>query len=199
MTRPPIGRRLGGWAGMVSSALPVVVFVVVNTLGSLVVALVVAIGVAMGIVVWRLARRESPRPAIFGLLGVGLGALFAYHTGQAKGFFLFGIWTNALSCGVFTISVLVRWPLVGVVSQWINGGGPGWRADKTLMRTYTLVSLFWAGTFGAKFVLEQLLYNTDQTGWLGFAQIVVTPALTGLALLATFWAVRLNTTAGQST
>ncbi|GAA5172203.1 DUF3159 domain-containing protein [Pseudonocardia eucalypti] len=182
--------QLGGVSGMIYSTIPVVVFVLVNSLTSLMPAVIAAVGVGLLIAVVRLVRKEPLQPAVSGLLGVGVGAFIAYRTGQAKDFFLLGIWYSALLSSVFLISVLVRWPLAGVIWHGINGDGQGWRQDRYLLRGYTLASLLWVLVFGAKFVVQHWLYDTDQTGWLAFARIAMGYPLTGLALLGTIWAVQ---------
>lgn len=164
-------------------------FMLVNAMTSLGPALLTAIGVAVVIAIWRLAHREPLLPAILGLVGVGVHVLIAYWTGQAKDFFLFGIWFSALMCVVLMISVLVRRPLAGAIWHRIKGDGQDWRADKALVRAYTLASLFLAAVSGGKFAVAQWLYVTDQTNWLATVQIVTGPPLTGLALVITFWAV----------
>jgi hypothetical protein len=182
--------QLGGIPGMIYSTVPIVVFVLVNSLTSLVPSVVASVGVAVSIAVWRLIRKEPLQPAVSGLFGVGIGAFIAYRTGEAKGFFLLGIWYSAALAVAFFISVLVRWPLAGVIWHGINGDGQGWRADRDLLRGYTLATLLWVAVFGTKFVVQQWLYDTDQTGWLAFARIAMGYPLTGLALLGTFWAVQ---------
>lgn len=188
--RETILQQLGGVSGMIYSTVPVVVFAVVFSLTSLVPALIAAVGVAVAIAVWRLVRGEPLQPAVSGLFGVGIGAFIAYRTGQAKGFFLLGIWYSAVLAAGFLISVLVRWPLAGVIWHGINGDGQGWRRDKDLLRGYSLATLLWAVVFGSKFAVQNWLYDTDQTGWLAFARIAMGYPLAGLALLGTFWAVQ---------
>ncbi|MBV9315584.1 MAG: DUF3159 domain-containing protein [Pseudonocardia sp.] len=182
--------QLGGLPGIIYSIVPVLAFVVVNALTSLVPAVVTAIVVALAIVLWQLLRREPLRPAVSGLFAVGVCAFIAYRTGQAKGFFLAGIWYSAVACAAFTISVLVRWPLAGVIWHGINGDSHNWRAQRGLVRAYSLATLLWALMFGGRFVVQQWLYNNDQTGWLAVARIGMGLPLTGLAVLGTIWAVR---------
>jgi Protein of unknown function (DUF3159) len=186
---PTILQQLGGIPGMIYSSVPVVVFVVVNALASLVPALVAAIGVALGIAVLRLVRREPLQPAVSGLFAVGVGAFLAYRTGEARNFFLLGIWYSALLAVVFAVSALVRWPLAGVIWHGINGDGHRWRSDRVLRRAYTLATVLWAVMFAVKFAAQQWLYNANEPGWLAVARIAGY-ALTGLALLGTLWAVR---------
>jgi hypothetical protein len=187
--RQTILQQLGGVTGMIYSTVPVVVFVLVNSLASLTPALIASVGVAVGIAVWRLIRKEPLQPAVSGLFGVAIGAFIAHRTGQARDFFLLGIWYSGLLGVVFLVSVLVRWPLAGVIWHGINGDGQGWRSDRALLRAYTLASLLWAAMFAVKFVAQQWLYDANQPGWLAFARIAGY-ALTGVALLGTFWAVR---------
>lgn len=187
---PTILDQLGGVPGLISSTVPVVVFVLVNALSALQPALIAAIGSAVAIAVWRLARREPLQPAVSGLLGVGICAFIAYQTGEAKGFFLPGIWYQAGLCALFLGSVLVRWPLAGVIWHGINGDGQGWRRDPRLLRAYSLATLAWAAVFGAKFVVQGYLYNADETTLLAVARLAMGYPLAGLALLATIWAVR---------
>lgn len=107
--------QLGGFSGLIYSTLPVLVFVPVNTLAGLTAAIWASLGVAAAILVWRLVRRDPVQPAISGFIGVGICAFIAYRMGEAKGFFLFGIYTSLVYGGVFLASILVRWPLVGVI------------------------------------------------------------------------------------
>jgi hypothetical protein len=188
---PPksILEQLGGISGMIYSTVPVVVFVVVNSLTTLGTALVASIGVAVAIAVLRLVRKEPLQPAVSGLFGVAIGAFIAHRTGEARDFFLVGIWYSALLGVVFLVSAVVRWPLAGVIWHGLNGDGQGWRDDPVLRRGYTLATLLWAVMFAVKFVAQQWLYAANEPGWLAVARIAGY-ALTGLALLGTLWAVR---------
>lgn len=182
--------QLGGLSGLAFSSVPVLVFVVANTIGGLTVAIWSALGAAALVAVWRLARREALQPAISGVLGVAVAAFIAHRTGSAKGFFLLGIWTSLLYAGVFLTSAVVRRPLVGVIWSLLNGHGQGWRAHPGAVRAYDVATLGWTAVFAARFVVQQLLYGADQTGWLAAARLGMGWPLTAVALLLTAWAVR---------
>lgn len=189
---PTLLEQMGGVSGIVSSGVPVVVFVAVQAIfSSLTASIVAAVASALAIAGWRLVRGEPVQPALSGLLGVAVCAFIAHRTGQAKGFFLLGIWTSLLYGGVFLASVLVRWPLVGVIWHLVNGQGQGWRASPALRRAFDLASLAWAVVFGARFVVQHWLYNTanadDVLGWVRLAMGI---PLAALAALVTIWAVR---------
>ncbi|WP_406282025.1 DUF3159 domain-containing protein [Nocardia sp. NBC_00881] len=182
--------QLGGFSGLIYSTLPVVVFVPVNSVAGLTVAIWAALGVAAAILVWRLVRRNPVQPAISGFFGVGICAFIAYRMGEAKGFFLFGIYTSLVYAGVFLVSILVRWPLVGVIWGVLNGHGSDWRSDRRLVRFYDLATATWIVVFGARYLVQSQLYDTDRTGWLAFTRIAMGWPLTAVALAVTVWAVR---------
>jgi hypothetical protein len=182
---------MGGVSGLVYSSVPVLVFVAVYVPShSLAVAIWSSIGSAVAILAWRLIRRDPIQPAISGLFGVGVAALIAYLTGSARGYFLFGIWSSLLYAGAFLLSVVVRWPLAGVVWATLNSTGMGWRADRVSRRYYDLATVVWAVVFGARFVVQHWLYAKNDVAWLGIARIAMGWPLTAIAALVTVWAVR---------
>lgn len=182
--------QMGGLSGLVFSSVPVLVFVVANTLLGLTVAIWAAVGSGVAVAGWRLLRRQGLQPAVSGLLGVAVAAFIAHRTGTAKGFFLLGIWTSLVYGGVLAVSVLARWPLVGVIWSVLNGHGQGWREHRGAVRAYDVATLGWTAVFAARFVVQQSLYGSDRTGWLAAARLGMGWPLTGLALLLTAWAVR---------
>jgi len=182
--------QMGGVSGLVYSSLPIIVFVLANSFFGLTVGIWSAVGSAVAITILRLVRREPLQPAISGIFGVAIAAFIAHRTGSAKGFFLFGIWASLIYCGVFVVSVLVRWPLAGVIWNFLNGTGTAWRRDKPSRFGYDVATLALAAVFGARFVVQRWLYEADYTGWLAFAKIAMGYPLYGLALLVVVWAVR---------
>lgn len=187
---PTVLEQLGGVSGLVYSTLPVVVFVPFNSYFGLSVALWAALGVAAAVLVWRLVRRSPIQPAISGFFGVGICAFIAYRTGDAKGYFLFGIYTSLVYGGAFVLSVLARWPLVGVIWGYLNGKGTSWRRERSAVRYYDVATIAWASVFAARYIVQSQLYDSDRTGWLAVARIGMGWPLTGVALLVTLWAVR---------
>ncbi|WP_024796851.1 DUF3159 domain-containing protein [Tomitella biformata] len=182
--------QIGGVSGLVYSSLPILVFVPVNAIWDLKVALYAALGVAAAILIWRIAVGGKLAPAISGFIGVGISAYIAHRTGSAKGYFLFGIYTSLAYGGVFLLSVLVRWPLVGVIWNGINGSARAWRKERVAVRAYDLATLCWALVFGARYLVQSSLYEADSTGWLAVARIAMGWPLAAVAMLATFLAIR---------
>ncbi|MFZ3392882.1 DUF3159 domain-containing protein [Rhodococcus sp. BL-253-APC-6A1W] len=182
--------QLGGISGLVYSTLPVLVFVPVNSWWGLTAAIWAAVAVACGVLAWRLIRGTPIQPAISGFIGVAVCAFIAYRTGDAKGYFLFGIYASLIYGGAFVVSVLVRRPLVGVVWGMLNGQGSRWRSHKDAVRAYDIATVAWALVFLARYLVQNHLYDADETGWLAVARIGMGWPLTGLVLLVTLWAVR---------
>jgi Protein of unknown function (DUF3159) len=182
--------QMGGVAGLIYSSLPILVFVPVNTAFGLMPAIVSAVTIAFGVFIWRLVRKESLQPAVSGFIGVGMSALIAWYIGAAKGYFLIGIWASLFWATVFALSVLFRRPAVGLVWSMVNGHGQHWRRVRGALVAFDIATLTWVLVFGARFVVQQHLYDADQTGWLGVARIAMGWPLTAVAALATYIAIK---------
>ena len=188
---PLLVESIGGWRGLVDSGLPVVVFVAVNAMAGLTAAVWAAIASGVVLFALRLARKESVQQAVSGFFGVAVAAFIAARTGEAKGFFLLGIWASFAYAGLFLASVLVRWPIVGVIWEYVDGGGnQAWRKDRPLMRVYTLCTLVWVAVFLSRGLVQRYLYDEDQTGWLAVARLAMGYPLTIGALAVSVLAVR---------
>jgi hypothetical protein len=115
---------MGGLRGLIESVLPGFVFIVVFvTMGErLGWALIAAVAAALVAVAMRLAQRTPVTQAAGGLLGVAIGVLWAWRSGQAQDFFAWGLWTNAIYLVAVLVSIAVRWPAVGLVVEMIRSG-----------------------------------------------------------------------------
>ena len=111
--------QLGGWRGMVDATLPTVAFIVANALDGLRTGIWAALGAALLIFLLRLVRRESIQQAVSGLFGVGIAVAIAAASGQARDFFVLGIVRNAGIGAVLLGSIVFRWPLVGVIAEFL--------------------------------------------------------------------------------
>jgi hypothetical protein len=181
---------MGGVSGLIYSSLPVVVFVPVSTTLGLIPAIGAALGVAALILIWRLIRRESAQPAISGFIGVSVSALIAYIVGASKGYFLLGIWMSLFWAVVFGVSILIRRPAVGYIWGWVNSHDRDWRGLRKAVLAFDLATFVWVLVFTSRFVVQQHLYDSDQTGWLGVARIAMGWPLTAVAALVTYLAIR---------
>lgn len=187
---PTLLEQMGGLTGLVSATLPIVVLIPVNNQWGLGPALLAALGVALVITVWRIIRKETLQPAISGLLGVALCAAIAWFTGDAKGYFLYGIWVSLVLAVLSLASIIFRWPAVGVVWKGINGESMAWRQVPQAMWAYSYATAGWAAVFLARFLVQNGMYNHGDTTTLGVTRILMGWPLTGLVTLLTIWMVR---------
>jgi Protein of unknown function (DUF3159) len=165
--------RAGGVRGLVSSALPVATFGAASAVSELPWAIVAAVGTAALVMVWQLARRDTVRPAVLGFIGVVVCAAFAFFTGQAKNFYLPGIWMYLALAVVFTTSVLIRRPIIGVTWAWVTGRDDTWRRIPRVRMAFDAVTALMAVVSWTRFVVQYYLYDTDQAGLLAVARIAM--------------------------
>jgi hypothetical protein len=175
-TRTPIAAllaRAGGVRGLVYTALPVTTFALTNSMAGLRPATVAALSVASIILAWQLLRRESTRPALFGFAGVAVCAAFAFITGKAKDFYLPGIWMYLGLAIAFTVSILIRRPLVAVGWAWVTGRDGTWRRVPRVRLAFDIATAVMATASWSRFLVQYYLYDTDQADLLAVARIAM--------------------------
>ena len=182
--------QMGGISGLIYSSLPVLVFVPVSTKFGLMPAIWAALGVAALVLVWRLIRRETVQPAVSGFIGVGISALIAWWLGESRGYFAYGIWMSLVYAAVFTVSIVIRRPLVGYAWGWFSGHGRHWRSVRRAVLAFDVATVAWAVVFASRFIVQRHLYDADDVGMLGVARIAMGWPLTGVAAVITWFAIR---------
>ena len=189
---PTLAEAVGGPLGAAETALPGVAYVVAYTAtgSDTEAAAVVAVGVALVLAVARLVRRESPRYALSGLIGVAFAAFIAARSGRAENFFLPGLLLNTAYAAGFLVSLAVRRPLVGVVVGQLDGEGSSWRDDPDRMRAFTRATLLWAGLFLLRLAVQLPLYLAGAVVALGIARTAMGLPLFALGLWLTYRLVR---------
>lgn len=175
--REQMRSSIGGWSGALITAIPTAVFVIVNVLASLRVAVIAAVGSAIVLALYRVVRKQPVQQALSGLFGVLIAAVIAARTGEARGYFLLGIWTSFVYAVPFAISIVVRRPLVGVIWEFLDptsGDGPTpWHRRRPLLVAYTWATLAATAVFLARGLVQWRLYGDHATGWLAFARIAM--------------------------
>jgi hypothetical protein len=163
---------IGGWSGTVITAIPTVVF----------------------LAGYRLARRQSVQQAMTGLLGVVVASIIAARTGEAKGYFLLGIWSSFAYAAAFAASLVVRRPVIGLLWEFLDptpgDNAPPWHRRRPLLLAYTLATAGAGLVFLARGIVQLALFEQNATGWLAVARIAMGYPLYIAAIGFAFWVVR---------
>jgi Protein of unknown function (DUF3159) len=198
-----MAQQLGGWRGLVESGIPVAVFVLVNVIlgwfykapGDQRFVLQWAIGssvaTALAIAGLRFARGETVRFAVNGLFGIALGAWLAWRSGEARDFFLPGIYLTLGYVVLLLGSIAFGHPLVGWIWTVIANGGKGdWRSDFKLRRTFAWLTALWAVVFVVKAAIQGALYLANEATALAVARLLLGYPPFALLIAVSWWAVR---------
>ncbi|MGU3502052.1 DUF3159 domain-containing protein [Mycobacterium sp. C31M] len=165
--------RAGGVRGLIYSGLPVSVYAVTAAVAGRIPAVTAAVSIAALVLLWQLVRRESLRPALWGFVGVAACAGLALLTGEAKDFYLPGIWIAFIVATVLTASILIRRPLVGVVWAWVTGRDGSWRRTPRVRLAFDLVTAVMATVSWSRFLVQNHLYGSDQDELLAVARLAM--------------------------
>jgi hypothetical protein len=194
---PSLADVLGGRGGAIDASVPVVAFVLAYSAADLLAwpsavvwACAAALLAAAVVAVVRLVSGRRPRAVLIGLLGVAVAALVALYTGRAIDFFLVQIVTNAASALVWAVSIVIRWPLLGLVVGTALNQRTRWRRDPHLLRGYQRASWVWVGQYVVRLVVFLPLYYADAVVALGIARTVLTWPLVALCVALSWPALK---------
>jgi len=167
-----LSKAIGGWRGLVDSALPsmlfILIFVFQQDLNNALIAALILGGILLLI---RLFERKPLTQVISGFVGLSISVLITWRTKDASNFFLTGIITNAVYGFALLVSVLIRKPLIGYLVGSLVGDTSGWLKHPLLVRAYTIVTWLWVGVFGLRLVVQIPLYLNDSVALLGSVKI----------------------------
>jgi hypothetical protein len=119
----------------------------------------------------RIVRGQTVQFALGGLGGLALSAYVVSRTGRAEDFFLPGLLANAAYAIAYAVSILVRWPLLGVILATLRGQGMEWRKDPAQVRSYSRASWVWVVLFSVRLAVQLPLYLAGALAALGVARI----------------------------
>jgi len=161
---------VGGWRTVAEGVASRLLFLVTYLLtGEVVASALVAVG---GVAVFAVVRVWTDRKfwqAAIGLIIVGGSAWFAGATGNAVDFYLSAVLMQVGGGVLFLLSMLVRWPIVGLVVGAARGDGSSWRRDPAQRRRYQVCTALLAVKFILATAVLVPLYLADQVVALGIA------------------------------
>jgi hypothetical protein len=184
-------KAVGGVRGLIESIVPGLGFLVIYSLSeNLPLAVLAPVVLAIVFLVVRVITRSPVTQAFAGIVGIAVSAVLALVTGRAEDNFLPGIFINVASIAVLLVSILVRWPLIGVIVGFLTNEGVEWRDQKAKRRVLYLATWLWVGLFAVRLAVEVPLYFAEQTKWLGGTKLVLGVPFYAAMLWVTWLLVR---------
>lgn len=170
-----LDRAIGGWRGLIDSGAPTLVFVIAYLIWPEDLTRAVLAAVASGAIIFvlRLIRRDPLTQVLAGFIGLAIAAGFSAWTDKAENFFLPGLLTNLAYGSAFLISILVRWPLLGIALGYFTGTGTTWRNEPPLRRAASAASWIWVLLFFGRLMIQLPFYLSGSVGTLGVIKIVM--------------------------
>jgi hypothetical protein len=187
-------RQVVGLDLLLDSGLPSVVFVIVYSANgeNLTGAIWAAIGSGVILGVIRLLRRQPVQNVVAGFIGVLIAAYVVSRTGRPQDIALPTLLINAGYLFAYVVSIVVRWPLLGVLVGAISGNLTQWRQDPQLLRAYSLASWLWVAMFALRLAVLVPLYlqGSERLGWLVTMRLVMGWPLFGLTAWLSWLVIR---------
>jgi hypothetical protein len=182
-----LAELLGGRRGAVDATVPPVAFLVGWLASGQQIGWGAGVAVAAAIALsgYRLATGAKITAAVGALAAVIAAALVVVYTGRAEDFFLVRLLTNIASGLAWALSILIRWPLLGVVVGAVLGQKTRWRRDPDLVRAYGRASWVWVfGQYTVRTVLFGALWLSGSVVALGIAQVALSWPLVAAVVAA---------------
>jgi len=183
---------VGGGIGIIESILPSLAFVTILSITkNATVAVITAVSISAAFLLMQIIRKKPLTQAIAGAIGIAISAVLPLRDGgHAADYFLQGFFTNAIYLAALLISLLVRWPLIGILVGLLIGKGTTWRRNKAQVRRFQAATLVWVGLFASRLLVQVPLYFANQLEALGLFRIVMGVPLYALCLWLTWLLVR---------
>jgi hypothetical protein len=212
VVRRQLADALGGARGMAEAAVPTIVFTVTFlTRHDLRLAIALSLACAAVLLAVRLVQRSTVQYVLNALVGIGIGALFAWRAArgggdagdQALAYFLPGLVYNLGYALVMVLTIVVRWPLVGFIVGSVAGDPTAWHEDRNVVRLCSRLTWLLALPCLVRVVVQAPIYLAGRNEWwskdsavaaLGVAKLAMGWPLQVAALAAMVWLLTRNAT-----
>lgn len=172
--RAKVLAAFGGKKGLIDSGVPALIFLIIfNLRKDLQEALIASLAISAVITIIRLATKSTIQHAVSGLIGTLICAWFANRSGEAVDLYIPKLLTNLGYGTVYLISILVRWPLLGVLLGPIVGENFSWRKDPARRAAYTRATWLWVGMFATRIVVQYPIYRSGNLNLLGTVNLAM--------------------------
>lgn len=197
LVRSQLSKALGGKRGMVEAAVPTLTFTMSYVITSeLRLSIILGVAAALLLGAVRLVQRSSVQYVLTSLFGIGIAAVFAMRSGNAADAFLPGIIYNAVYAVVLSLSVLVRWPVIGLMIGPFIGDKEdftSWRANPAVVTLASRLTWLLVLPCVIRVLVQYPLWMADTYGWadtfalLGFSKVAMGWPLQVAAFAAMVW------------
>lgn len=143
VVRAQLSRAMGGRRGMVEAAVPTITFTFTYiATKEIALAIGLSLGFAVVMLAVRLVQRSTVQYVLNALFGIAVGWFFVWLGGrnggdesdQALAYFLPGLLYNAGYAVVMVLSIVARWPMVGMLVGAVADDPLEWRKDAQIVR-----------------------------------------------------------------
>lgn len=195
LVRHRLAQALGGRRGIFETAAPIVAFTVSWIVSEdLRNSLIIAVGTAVILLVVRIVSGGSTQFVLNAALGIAIAAFVASRTGDARDVFLPGIIINAIEAAVFSLSILLRWPVVGFMIGAATGELTEWRKDPAVLRLCSWLTVPLAASFAIRAAVLYPLWAANEVALLGVAKLALGWPLALAAFAVMAWLLGRNHT-----
>jgi hypothetical protein len=203
VVRAQLAKALGGPRGIVESAVPTALFTVCFLVSDNIrLSLIVSIGVTAVLLAVRLVQRSSTQFVVNALIGIGIGALFAYRASQsggteedvARAVFTPGLIYNGVYTVVIVLTIVIGWPLVGFMVGSVMGDPTAWHSDRAMVRLCSQLTWILVVPCLIRVAVQLPLWLDHQIGLLGASKIALGWPLQLAAFAAMGWLLSRNRT-----
>lgn len=180
LIRHRLGEALGGLRGSLEAAMPMLGFVIVWSATrerNLAIGAAAVLTVAFAVV--RLVQRQTLQYVLGGVFATALAAFFALRSGNAEDAFLPGILTSLAYLIGSLVSVLVRWPVVGLMvgvadQAAVAAGDPfRWRRNAAAVRVCSRLTLVLVAVYVIRVGIMGPLYLAGNVAGLTISKVVL--------------------------
>lgn len=168
---------VGGWRNVIETVLPTLIFVIgLVATGDFRIPTLLALATIVFLLLLRLVAKKSFKHLLLALLTTGASVYVAWKTGESVNVFLVSILKNSIYGSVVLVSILLRWPLLGVMLGYIRGEKTAWRNGDEWKLTrvrYYQITIIWLCVFIARLSVQLPLYFGGYAQWLGVTKLAL--------------------------
>lgn len=195
LVRAQLAKALGGRRGIIESAVPTALFTISWIIThDLRLSLTISIVATVALLLVRIVQRSTVQFVLNSLFGIGIAALFASRSGEARDVFLPGILYNGGYAVVFVLSIVIGWPLLGFMIGSVTGEPTAWHDDRGLVKLCSQLTWLMAAPCILRVLVQYPLWATDHVALLGTAKIALGWPLQIASFAAMAWVLGRNHT-----